>query len=89
MPARSELEEQAPRIAAAFLTELEGKELIELVPGSEPALVEVLASTICDARSPKGLVKDVERILINSTAVEEVFADRDDIRSAFAKVTGN
>jgi hypothetical protein len=89
MPAKSELEEQAPRIAAAFLTELERLEIIELVPGSEAALVEVLANTICEARSPKGLIKDVERILINSTAVEELFGDRDDIRNAFAKVTGN
>ncbi len=87
LPAKSELEVQAPDIARAFLRELTAQELLEMVPDSEDALVDVLANTICDARSPKGLVRDVERLLIDHTAVDEIFADRNDIRVAFTKVT--
>ena len=87
MPAESELERQAPTIAAALLEELEKKELIELVPGSHEALIEVVATTILEARSPKGLVKDVERILLNAPATEELYADRNDIRRAFETIT--
>ena len=87
LPAKGELELEAPRIAGAFIEHLVEIELLELVPGSEEALVETLAHAICEARSPKGLVKDVERILVDSPAVEEVFADRDDIRKAFSHVT--
>ena len=87
MPAQSELEREAPNIARRLLTHMEEKELIELVPDSQDALVEVLASTICEARSPKGLVKDVERILLNSPSTEELYADRNDIRTAFETIT--
>jgi hypothetical protein len=89
MPAESELERQAPSIARALVEELEKKELIELVPDSQNALVELLSSTILEARSPKGLIKDVERILLNSAATEELYADRDDLRRAFETITGN
>jgi len=88
LPAISELEMESPRIARAFLVELVRLELLELVPDSEDALVEVLARTICDARSPKSLVRDVEGVLIDSAAVEEVYASRDDIRTAFSKIVG-
>ncbi len=89
LPAVSELEMESPRIARAFLQELVRVELLELVPDSEDALVEVLAQTICDARSPKSLVRDVETVLINSAAVEEVYASRDDFRTAFSKIVGS
>lgn len=87
LPTKSELELQAPQIAASLLTELERQELIELTPGAPDALVEMLAGAICEARSPKGLIRDVERILMDSTAIEEVYADRDDLRKAFQKIT--
>lgn len=89
MPAQSELERQAPAIAEAFVKDLVEHELIETVPGSEDALVELIANTILEARSPKGLIRDVERILLESTAVDEVYAGRDDLRSAFARVTAD
>ena len=54
MPQQSEVEQQAPVLARALLRELERKELVELVPGAEDALVEMLSRSICEARSPKG-----------------------------------
>ena len=87
MPEESELEREAPNIARAFVKELERQELIELVPDSLDALVETLTSTILDARSPKGLIRDVERILMDSTSIEEVYADREDLKRAFARIT--
>jgi hypothetical protein len=86
MPAESELEKAAPKIARSFLQFLLKGELLEMDPEAEEALVLVLTNTICEARSPKGLVRDVERILMESTAVEEVYASRDDIRTAFSSI---
>jgi len=87
LPPESELEKAAPAIARAFVQHLAEKSLIELAPDSEDALVEVLVVTICEAKSPKGLVRDVERVLLDSTAIEEVYASREDIRQAFTAVT--
>jgi len=87
LPAESELEKQAPAISRALIEELERTELIELVPDSDEALVEGLTNAILEARSPKGLIRDVERILLNSAAIEEVYADREDLKKAFAKIT--
>ncbi len=87
LPPESELEKAAPAIARAFVQHLAKKELIEMEPDSEDALVEVLVVTICEAKSPKGLVRDVERVLLDSAAIEEVYASREDIRQAFTAVT--
>ena len=86
MPAVGELEIQAPRLARSLIDELEAQELLELVPDSDDALVDVLANTIMEARSPKGLIRDVERILMNSTAIEEIYADRKDLMKVFSKI---
>jgi hypothetical protein len=86
MPAVGELERQAPNLARSLLQELAVQELIELVPDSEDALVDVLANAIMDARSPKGLIRDVERILMNSTSIDEIYADRNDLMQVFSKI---
>jgi chemotaxis regulatin CheY-phosphate phosphatase CheZ len=87
LPPESELEKAAPTIARAFVGHLQKQDLIELIPEFEDALVDVLVNAICEARSPKGLVRDVERVLMDSTAIEEVYASREDIRQAFTAVT--
>lgn len=87
MPPKSELEVQAPLIARRVLAELVTGELVELRPDSEDALVDLIAETICNARSPKALVRSVERILMDSNAVEEFYGEAIQIREAFAKVT--
>lgn len=80
LPPESELEREAPRLARDLLREMGKRELIELVPGAEDALVEQLARTMIEARSPKGLLRDVERILESSSAIEELYASKDDIK---------
>jgi hypothetical protein len=87
MPAVGELEIQAPNLARSLLRELQDEELVELVPDSTDALVELIANTIMEARSPKGLIRDVERILMDSTAIEEIYADRQDLMRVFSKIT--
>lgn len=88
LPAESALTREAPGIARALLADLVAHELIELVADSEAALVDVLARTICEARSPKALLRDVERILLDSPSVDEFFGEVDDLKAAFARVTG-
>ena len=88
MPAESELERQAPLLARLLLDTLVAQELVELVPDSDDALVELLANAICEARSPKALIKDCERILMESQAIEEIYADGDDLRRVFSEITG-
>lgn len=87
MPPESELERQAPRIARAFLQELVTRELIEIEEDGMDTLVQLLADTILEANSPKALIRDVERVLLNAPATEELYADRDDIRKVFEKIT--
>lgn len=87
LPKESEFQRQAPEIARRLIRALESEELIELVPDSAEALVDLLATTILEASSPKGLIKDVERILMETPAIEEIYADREDLRRVFAKVT--
>ena len=86
LPPESELEREAPRIARAMLEELRKRELIEIMPGSEDALVIQLARTMVEAPSPKALLRDVERILEGSPATEELFATRDDIKQILEKL---
>lgn len=87
MPPESELERQAPKIARAFLEEFVAQELIEIEEDGMDTLVQLLADTILEANSPKALVRDVERVLLNAPATEELYADRDDIRKVFEKIT--
>lgn len=87
LPPQSELEREAPRVARELIAELEARELIELVPDSADALVEQLARTMIEANSPKALLRDVERILINSPATEEFYADSGDLRTILTKVS--
>ena len=87
LPPESELEREAPRVARELLDTLTKNGLLEMVPGSEVALAEVIAKTMVDATSPKALVRDIERILESSPAVEEVFADRDDIKAVLVSLT--
>ncbi|MEC8023963.1 MAG: hypothetical protein VX223_08495 [Myxococcota bacterium] len=87
MPPESELEKQAPRIARAFLDELVARELIEVEEDGIEPLSRLVADTILEANSPKALVRDVERVLLNAPTTEELYADRNDIRKVFEKVT--
>ena len=88
MPPESELEKQAPRIARAFLEELIARELIEIeVEDGIETLTRLVADTILEANNPKALVRDVERVLLNAPVTEELYADRNDIRKVFEKVT--
>jgi hypothetical protein len=50
-------------------------------------LVEQLARTMIEASSPKALLRDVERILINSPSTEEFYADSGDLRTILTKVS--